>query len=297
MKKYLYIAASLLVTIVATSCNKEDDVNVDLSDPREHFVPLDSDTSETADLRRAFNTEEKSFLLFNDTIQKVYNGKDLNGENNYFVEVIDLNYTVGSSYNYVAKPYTFTYLETLEKKKTATDFLKNYILIHLPQKLRPFSWLVVGNIYTHDAQGSLLKPYAVAGERCIALAYALLPNFKTEAKKKEYANRQLLVIIDNMVSNYPEAFNDFKEISNKKYSAGISVPEGKTALEVVMENGFLSNPHTNQYQSFSEDVSSYTQMVLSSTEERINKKYANYPKILEKVKLYKTAMESLGYIF
>lgn len=125
----------------------------------------------------------------------------------------------------------------------------------------------------------------------------MLPNFKTEAKKKEYANRQLLVIIDNMVSNYPEAFNDFKEISNKKYSAGISVPEGKTALEVVMENGFLSNPHTNQYQSFSEDVSSYTQMVLSSTEERINKKYANYPKILEKVKLYKTAMESLGYIF
>lgn len=296
MRQFIYLIFSFTLCLVTISCSNEDAPNADLTDPREHFIPSDNETDEASELRRSFNSEEQSFLLFNDTIQKIYNGKNLNGEDSYFVEVIDLNYKVGSSY-ITTKPYTFSYLSTLEKKQAAVDFLKKYILVHLSKKLRPFSWLVVGNIYGRDQYNAILKPYAVAGERCIALAYALLPNFKTEAKKQEYANRQLLVIINNMVANYSTTFNEFKEVSNSKYSNYINVPEGKTALEVVRENGFLTNPYDTKYMSYDEDVTSYISLVISNTDEKINTKYGEYPKIIEKAQIFKKAMEKLGYTF
>ena len=62
----------------------------DYKNPSDYFQPAADDNSEEAQLRRKFFADYGSYLLFNDTLQNVYLGKDINGDPRYFVETIDL---------------------------------------------------------------------------------------------------------------------------------------------------------------------------------------------------------------
>ena len=94
-KKYIYILSLLAGIILSiSSCSKEADPTFDFTDPRDGFAPADDATDEISVLRRNFYNETGSFLLFNDTLRHDYIGKDLNGEDRYFTELLDIKYEV-----------------------------------------------------------------------------------------------------------------------------------------------------------------------------------------------------------
>ena len=88
----------------------------DYKNPSDYFQPAADDNSEEAQLRRKFFADHGSYLLFNDTLQNVYLGKDINGDPRYFVETVDLTYTVGQTgYGTSQSSYTFTYIPNFER--------------------------------------------------------------------------------------------------------------------------------------------------------------------------------------
>ena len=87
----------------------------DYKNPSDYFQPAADDNTEEAQLRRKFFADHGSYLLFNDTLQNVYLGKDINGDPRYFVETVDLTYTVGQTgYGTSQSSYTFTYIPNFE---------------------------------------------------------------------------------------------------------------------------------------------------------------------------------------
>ena len=86
MKKIFII---LSVILGLQSCS-EKALDADYKDVTTPFVPAADDHSEEAELRRSFNAEHGSYLLFNDTLQHVALGRDVNGNMQYFTELIDI---------------------------------------------------------------------------------------------------------------------------------------------------------------------------------------------------------------
>lgn len=296
LRNIIFPSFLIAMTLCFTSCGKEDAPVVDVNDPTDNFIPGEDETDATAEMRRKFKEEEGSYLLFNDTIQKKELGLDITGATRYFVEVVDVNYKVGAT-SLNTHPYKYTYLKTDEKRAAAVDYLKQYVLNHIAKNIRPFSIFLASTITGSDVYGNTTKPYAVSGERCIAMACGQLNRLLTEDSKKKYARKLLLVMVSNIATNNESAFNKFKAVSEDYYRKNVSVPDGMDGDDYVRQFGFTSNLHTTYFMEYAEDVDSYASMVLTYTDEKIATKYAAYPKIIEKARLFKEALTSLGYIF
>lgn len=296
IRNIIFPSFLIAMTLGFTSCSKEDALVVDVNDPTDNFIPGDDETDATAEMRRKFKEEEGSYLLFNDTIQKKELGLDITGQTRYFVEVVDVNYTVGAT-SLNTHPYKYTYLKTDEKRQAAIDYLKGYVLNHIAKNIRPFSIFLASTISGTDVYNNVTKPYAVSGERCVAMACGQLNRLLTEESKKKYARKILLVMVSNIATNNESAFTEFKAVSEKYYRKNIVVSEGTDKNDYVRQYGFTSDIHGSYFMEYAEDVDSYASMVLTYTDEKIASKYAGYPKIIEKARLFKKALTQLGYIF
>lgn len=297
MKKSIDIWSLLVVMMVfMASCSKESDPVFEFTDPRDGFTPAEDATDEVSVLRREFYDETKTFLLFNDTLRHDFIGYDLNGDKRYSTELLDIKYEVGQSNTVTYKP-TYSYLDTYEKCASAVAYLKAFILPHLSEKLLPFSWFLAGNIYDHNNYGNAISVYALSGQRSIALACAQLSRLKTDAQKQQLANRQLLIVVQNLANNNASAFSDFCSVSSSYYSANLNVPEGQTATEHVRELGFVNSTNATSYPSQKNDINAYATLVITYSDEKIENIYGNYPLIIKKAKMFRTSLEALGYIY
>ncbi len=276
------------------SCSDENS-DIDYEDPTDYFMPAKDATDEVSVLRRQFKEEEKSYLLFNDTLQHYYTGTDINGDKQYFTELLDVKYAVGGNIT-TSDKYTYTYLTT-EKCIDATDYLKKYILIHLSDKLRPFSWFLAGTITGKNSSGAIVKPYAVSGERTIVLACSQLSSLTTDARRQQLATRHLLTIIGNVASNNSAAFSDFTTICSQYYKTNLNTPSGMSANDYVRSYGFASSTSSYTFPSQDDDISSFATMVITYTDEQIERIYANYPIVVQRAKLFKADLINLGYTF
>lgn len=279
---------------VLTSCGKDDDYkDVELKDPTEYFVPADSDTTQTAQLRRAFKAEEGSYLLFNDTLQHNLIGKDANGEDVYFTELLDINYsTMSSSASSYAN--TYYYLTTYARQQQAVEYVKTYINSHLSLNLRPFCYLLVNRITARTSSGATSSPQAAYGERCIALAMKDVRNQTTTAGFNRVAKQHLVIIVGSVANNNPSYLTDFKAVSQDYY--GASPAAGVNINEEGKKLGFVEVPNL-YYPDYSKDVDAYASLVIAYSEETIATRYAAYPNIIKKAKLFREALTKMGYVF
>lgn len=297
MKRIFYICSIFAFMILGlTSCSKEDDPSFNFSDPRDGFYPSEDATDEISVLRRDFYNETGSFLLFNDTLSHVYIGKDLNGEDCYKNELLDIRYEVGQTNTATYKP-TYSYLNTSEECSNAVAYLKTFILPHLSDKLKPFSWFLAGTIYDTNNMGDAIRPYAVSGQRAIVLACTQLKSLKTDAQKKQLANRHLLVIAQNIANNNSPSFSDFCAVSSNYYGTNLAVPDGETTQSHVRSLGFLNITTVSSYPSQTDDINAYASLIISYTDAQIEKAYGNYPLIISKAKMFRADLKKLGYIY
>jgi len=300
MKK-IYILFAILPMLMI-SCGK-DDLEVSYQDPADYFMPADDATDSTSILRRNFYDEYGTYLLFNDTLQYRYEGLNSEGEESYFTEVVDLTYYVGQT-NSSNTEYYFTYLTSYPQRLQALDFLEQYVLTHTKGKMKPFSWLLVNKISGKNNLGSAVSPYAVAGQRCVAVAcnYIIVAS-RTDAQKKNLAQRVLLALIGKMANNNADAFTEFFKVSSKYYDQSMtsdgSSLESDKEKELLYAAGFVgsSSQWGSYYPSQEDDLNQYATLLIQKTEAQLESLYGSYPLIMSKINLMRSTMISLGYVF
>ena len=300
MKTIRLFFSLVLMAAAFIGCGKEDALDADFKNPSANFMPDENDQSEEAQLRRQFFNETGSYLLFNDTIQRQYLGTDINGNDRYFIETVDLTYSVGQS-GTMNSYYSYTLLQTLEQKQLVTEFVRTYILNHLTGKLRPYSWFLCNVISSYkDSYSTPSKPYSASNQRCIVVAgNFLIQRDRTDAQKLQYAQRVLNGVVGQLVVNNSSAFSEFYKYSANYYSADYSRfgYDGRPSQTELYSMGFLSSTGTFAFPSMSTDLSVYALMVIQYTDEQLQQQYGDYPIILEKAAVVRRVMQELGYVF
>ena len=284
MKKFYYTLL-ILVSVIAASCS-EDDVTPQLKDPTLAFLPAADDNSEEAQMRRDFYQTYGSFLLFNDTLQH---------------EALDLNYQVGMSNNSNEK-FKFSVMKDMGAKRVAVQYVKDYLLVHLTGKLKPYSWLLVDKIQ-RDFIGAVSSPYAATGQRAIALACNVLPRLSDE-QKDQYTAQVMTTIIAKLANDNAAAFEDFLQVSAAYYDGSFTAPTSNAEnTEMLNKAGFIvrgTNQFKNEanglYPSQEQDIKAFARLIVVSTAEALQTKYADYPLVLEKCVIMRETLKSLGYV-
>ncbi len=292
---------SLTAVFLFGSCGSEDAPEVNYVNPSVYFQPADSDLSQTAVLRRTFYQQTGCFLLFNDTLQHRLLGTDINGDQQYFTETVDMTYNVGQT-NTSTTSYTYTYLSTYDEKKQIVDFLNTYVLNHMTKQIRPFSFFICRQIIGVNNLGTSLRPYATSNQRCTAIAaYYLLQRERTEEQKLNYAKTIINAMIGQMAQNNSNAFTTFYSYSGKYYSANFSaagITTSSITTDQLRKLGFLSSAASLTYlPSQDTDLTAYTLLVLQYTDAQIQSMYADYDIIIKKATEMRSTLIKLGYVF
>ncbi|MBQ9666787.1 MAG: hypothetical protein IJV33_10005 [Bacteroidaceae bacterium] len=297
--KHLSHLLFLLLASLLVSCS-EDAPQVDLQDVTTPFLPAADDTSEEAQMRRAFYQDYGSFLLFNDTLQHRLLGTDVNGDPHYFTEVLDLPYEIGMS-TASNTHYTYTLLADTPSRRTAMQYVRDYLLPHFSGVLMPYSWLLVDQIQRENL-GNISSPYAAAGQRAVVVACHLLPQL-TDAQRAQFTAQVINIIIGRLVTDNAAAFTDFLAVSQAYYDGTFTAPS-TTAENTALLNaaGFICRGQSygtdvnGLYPSPSLDLSAFARLVVANSEETLQTRYEQYPLVLKKCTLMRQILKSLGYV-
>lgn len=297
MKKLIFPIVLSSLALSWSACQSEDTPEAIHENPSEYFSPKAEDQSEEALLRREFKTETGCYLLFNDTLRHNLLGTDINGDPQYFTETIDFGYDIGQS-SASSATYKFTYLTTIDEKRQMVDFLKTYILRRLSNKMHPYSILLANVITGTDVNmGSVVRPYALANQRCFGIAANyLLQRPRTEAQKQAYAARLLVVTVNQQAANNPAAFESFYAYSSRYYSQSLSAYGMTASVETFRNAGFI-NASSSNFPSAVPDLSAYVSETLQNTAEELQAKYGQYPVVMAKFAEVRRSLTALGYVF
>jgi hypothetical protein len=286
--------------MMTVSCS-EDGVTPHLKNTTQAFLPAADDNSEEAQMRRDFYQTYGSFLLFNDTLQHEALGKDVNGEMRYFTEVLDLNYQVGMSTGSNEK-FKFSLMTDMEAKRIALQYVKDYLLVHLTGKLKPYSWLLVDKI-KREFVGSVSSPYVAAGQRAIVLACNVLPRLSDE-QKQQYTEQVMTTIIAKLANDNAASFESFLHVSSSYYDGTFTAPSTNAEnTEMLNKVGFicrgtngLKQEVNGLYPNREQDIKAYARLVVVNSAEALQTKYADYPLVLQKCSIMRETLKSLGYV-
>ncbi len=301
--------AGAIATLVA--CSDEDSLDTDPKplDMTTNFIPADNDNSEEAQMRRDFYNRNGCYLLFNDTLRHEYLGLDFNGDSTYFTELLDIAYDVGAyNNNSSSERYYYQHLTNIDDKRTAIEYLEANILPHIGKAIQPFSWLLTNRItkYTVSTRATT-NPYAVTGQRCIAIAVYPLWSIKTETQLASLNRQILIIIIQKIVSNNSSKFDGFYLISDRDYNNTFDA-EGITNDEntdILAQAGFIVRGKSDswgtmmngKYPNRTDDLNSFARQTINRTREQILTQYADYPKVLQKDSIIRATLTSLGYVY
>ena len=305
MKKEILYSLLGLCAVMGISGCKEDALTPSYEYRFDTFMPDPSAQDSTSILRREFYAKTGSYLFFNDTLQHNLLGYDYNGDPYYFTELIDISYNLGA--HSAGEEYIYSFLNGLEEQKRALTFLENYILNHFTSELKPFSWLLVRTITGHvlGSDDRLTNLYAVYGQRCLAIACNQILNSDNEATWQAYAVRGVLpVMLSDMVAIHSDAFDGFRDVSSAYYGGTFTSTDDADNTHKLAEVGFLvrgkdSNGYlaNGYYPTFEADLDSYVSFIVNYSVEQMETRYGDYPLVIEKFRLYREALTSLGYIF
>lgn len=167
MNKIYYF---LFLSLLLGACTKEDALEPTGANDDYFTVPATATDPESV-MRREFYEETGVHLLFNDTLRHEQRGTFEDGNPRWYTETVDLGYSMTSFDDAPA----LTYLQTKQEKEKAVEFVSKYILPHLGQAVRPYSFLMVNTIYGRDPdtyRKGILKYYI--GMRTIRFEYKCL---------------------------------------------------------------------------------------------------------------------------
>lgn len=285
-----------LLTFLLASCGGDEDIDVSFRDPSLNFQPAQDDQSFTAQLRRQFQEKYGSYLLFTDTLQHVYQGDDPNGSPVYFTERLDIDYSVGGTTATNAR-YNYTIIEGDSLRKEAVDFMEQYIMPHFTGRLKPYSWLLCVRVNGHDNMNRPItaNTYSQVGQRAAVVAFNYIFRFnRNDTQKQRFANRVINGVVGQLAYNNTDAFTRFYAYSSEYYDRTFTSPA--PSVREQHEQGFISRG-AGSYPSQRADLNSYVSTLVSNDYETLQRRYADYPVILQKLSTCREIMQQLGYVF
>lgn len=290
MKSLSILFALSAPLLLATSCSDEDALVAVPDTLTDCFAPAADADDPESQLRRDFYNAEGSFLLFNDTLRHEPIGTAPDGSTQYFTELLDIGYTIGSDKNIVHQTYTYRYLQDIDAKRHAVELLRTKVIALLPQSMRPFSWLLVEGISPKGKNESLS---AVSGQRAIAAA---LGSYATDEEQKAAIAAVLAKVISSGLDE--SLLDEFCAISADNYEGYDS---SCTQMEKYWELGFLvkglnwNGVPTNKYlPTKQQDVDSYMQLVIRYNADEVEQLYAGYDLVIRKAAMMRNVLQQLG---
>ncbi|WP_293884868.1 MULTISPECIES: hypothetical protein [unclassified Sphingobacterium] len=303
MKNLNYFIVIIVVGCL-TSCRKEAPLKVQ-EDPRSaYFLPNESATDEESIMRRSFFTEEKSYLLFNDTLRNEFLGVDYNGDKQYRTERLNMGYILAGTVDGL-QSFTHLLLPSIEEKRASVAFMKNYVLPDLPYVLRPYSWFLTSSTEIIDVLGMPSYPVAIAGERSVAVSLGGIATL-SDNQKSVLASQIIATTVAYKVAKLDDVAQRFYAVSQTLYGTQfpvVSYTEEENKRELlqrgfIVQNWFIEGLFLlyGSIPSREKDLESYVKLVFTSTDEEVNAQYAQYPVVMQKYRLLKTIFTEEGYL-
>ena len=277
----LFLAGSLFA-----ACSSEDQLI-----PSHFDVNVFAASGQDSVLQHNFFESVGSYLLFKDTLSREVVGIDKDGNTLYHYETVDIGYSLTGLSN---NRYSYKYLQTLEDKKAAAEFLENRIMPAMREDIRPYSVLAV-----EQTEESVLKWGEwnksnidfFAGYRCMAISLKGIAQMD-EAQQVQLAEMLLAGIVTQKITSLGiRDLGAFYENSDKYYGElRRDYPEVKDEKEV----GFLSSG-SYLFPDRQTDLKDYLNAYFSVTEEEFLQKYKDYLVICIKYNLLKDLIKQVGY--
>ncbi|MCM1331324.1 MAG: hypothetical protein NC248_01805 [Bacteroides sp.] len=268
------------------------------------FIIDPADKSPEATIRRNFYENTGIFLLFNDTV-RVYT--DEYGVNR--IETIDFgwNITVDGE-----TEYSYDLLTTIEEKQKMTEIINRYFIPYINVEngqFKPFSVLLCSNLIMPDRYGDPAPASFINSWRCFGINIDTWAETEDDVDAKSAGLSLLQSLVETKLNEYSPELSEFFAVCDTEYEAGyISkvYPEwmDEQDIEIVYESGFLKyypdyydEPDYDEFPSERSDLKSFMDALFSGDETGFREKWNEYPKIIQKYELLKTAIENLGVNF
>lgn len=313
--KYKIFASLVLMAGCAlglSSCADDEDALQPSSVGDNPYRPDPNATDPETVLRRNFYDDHNFYILFNDLLRQRYAGKDLQGNDVYEPEYIDLAYTI-TSYSENSPKYEI--LTGQEEKEKAVEIIENYVLPHIDGvKLKPFAMFPVKSLLTYrrDPNGGWSYDYYPAivysNIRYFVISVGDFIGEEDETAIEAAVRGGMKSWVESMLDKYSEALDPFYEISDEYRGERISdyYPEwDRSDMSIIYELGFLS--YFEDWYGYIEDdeflsYSSYCfddffDLAMDYSEDEVIEMYGQYDLIMQKYYLMVEYIESCGYKF
>lgn len=312
MNKIYYF---LLLTLFAGACSKEDALQPTRANDDYFTVPATATDPESV-MRREFHEKTGVHLLFNDTLRREQRGTHADGTPRWFTETLDLGYFM-TTYNDAPE---LTYLETDVEKKKAVEFVEKYILPHLGETVRPYSFLMLNTIEGMDPdtyRRGVLNFYV--GMRTMAISMKPVFELTTEAEYsahciaifQSYAKSKLKTLDESLTEPfelisdqwYYESYTAFDEnfwdVYDEYDAEGDDDAIDAYCKDIANQCGFIQfNSWSGRFPYYSsDDLEDFMKAVLGTPEEQFMEEYEDYPLVREKYTLVKKIIADMGFIF
>ena len=291
--------------LLAIACEKEKGLLAS-NGVENYFEVPDDATDEESVLRRNFQKETGSYLLFNDTLRKKMLGHDVDGFPIYAFETVELGYGVVTA---SSDKFTFRYLSDLEDKKNVTGFVKENILPLLEERAYPYSFLLVDTVFRTrflveegDDIGSGLWGSRTAidfysGVRCLALSLGGVLEMD-DVGKREFMRELFKGMIESSLTVMTTELAAFYAFGEEYYEEGdLEVGWDIDYVEDLRELGFLEGYISYGYAYFPlkhEELAAFIN-ALFEDEETFLGENEEYPFVIQKYNLLKEIVKDLGY--
>ena len=306
MKRIYYLLICYLLLTVLYSCDKED--TLEASNINEDYFTIPADATDPVSvLRRKFFERNGVHLLFNDTLCHEQRGTNPDGSPYWFTEVIDPAYglTTSNSNN-----YQYDYLADETAMQDAIDFVENYFLSYLGEKLRPYSILIIQKMYNLDpSYGSKWTSATVPvrevqyynGSRCFVINMNKAGN--TDASRKKICQGIFKSIIDSKIGLLDAGVMDeYYAFCTPYYSKKLStfgIPNAPS-IEMTLPYGFIQ-PHDGYMYSYflskSTELTQFLTAFFANSESEFKTKYEGYPILIQKYDIMKKITTDMGFTF
>lgn len=290
-----------IILLGCFSCKKEDDLIPNAPQPN-LFAPAEGATDPTSQLRRNFYEETGIYLLFTDTLKNEYYGTDVYGNPLYTTELLDLSYSINSSFQY---KFEFKYLSDYGKQQSAVELLKEHILPVLPilpKNYYPYSFLLIDSLYDYsyiteegDTEGywDSQEDGVYSGNRAMAINISMM--------KRNADSLSLEIVYCLIRDNYltAEKLQEFYAPGKDYYYTYDEYDYFYSLEDVYWATGILAC-----YEDFDNwliviqgeeyDVKKYLGKILYGSEEDFKAEYADYPLVLKKYDILKQLLVEGG---
>lgn len=309
MNKWIGICLCV-AAFVLTACDSEDHLTPSGVN-KNYFAVSVSDTvgNPTNALRYRFFNDHQIYLFFNDTIRREARGTYADGTTDWFVEMLDVDFSIENT----GYDYNYGYITDLEEQKKCVSILENYILPHIGERggrLCPYSFLLVKELKRTGYKKSYV--YNI-GTRCTALNFGAILEQEDEKEIAAYCKEEICYqiiydILDDLGSQDTD-LDEFAAFCSPYYNKTYTTVEingkpltKKPDKETFLQLGFLDGGEESGSKKFcykSDDWEVYLDALFFwEEEEPFEVVYEKYGIILKKYTLLKNLIEqTYGYKF